>query len=179
MYQDNIRDLYKQKLESKTMILIDFLEIYIKLRIFFPQLIEERTALVNLVNLYFEADANEYEVLKAINKQYGKLDEHEGIDILLDDFDEMYDNLFEYCQDAFVDYSSFLEIYGDFIDLLMHKINVSMGKENNDLENRYTYRMKMRKLDFPVFDEKYKQKVLTMLPNLPDGGDDLDGKIEF
>lgn len=179
MYQDNIRDLYKQKLESKTMILIDFLEIYIKLRIFFPQLIEERTALVNLVNLYFEADANEYEVLKAINKQYGKLDEHEGIDILLDDFDEMYDNLFEYCQDAFVDYGSFFEIYGDFIDLLIHKINVSMGKENNDLENRYAYRMKMRKLDFSVFDEKYKQKVLTMLPNLPNGGDDLDGKIEF
>lgn len=177
MYRDDIKDLYKQKRESRKMILTDFLEIYFKLRFFFPQLVEERTALVNLVQMYFDADENEHQVLKAINKQYGRLDEHEGVDELLVDFDEMYDNLFEYCQDAFVDYGQFLEMYGDFFDLLFHKVNALITGDNYDPSLQYAHWMKMRRLDFPVFDEKYKQKILIMLPNLPDVGDDFDGEV--
>lgn len=177
MYRDNIKDLYKQKRESRKMILSEFLEIYLKLRLFFPQLVEERTALVNLVQMYFDADENECQVLKAINRRYGKLDDHEGVDELLDDFDDMYDNLFEYCQDAFVDYGQFLEMYGDFFGLLFHKLNTFITGDNYDSTLQYTHWMKMRKLDFPVFDEAYKQKVLIMLPNLPNVGDDFDGEV--
>ena len=177
MYKDNIKDLYKQKRESRKMILIDFLEIYFKLRLFFPQLTEERNALVNLVQLYFDTDDNGYQVLRKINKYYGKLDDHEGVDELLEDFDDMYDNLFDYCQDAFVDYGEFLQMYGDFFGLLFYKINKLLSGDTYDSNLQYTHWMKMRQLDFPVFDEEYKQKVLTMLPNLPNMGDDFDGEV--
>ena len=177
MYKDDIKDLYKQKRESRKMILSDFLEIYFKLRLFFPQLVEERNSLINLVQMYFNADDNEYQVLKAISKRYGKLDEHDGVDELLEDFDEMYDNLFEYCQDAFVDYGEFLEMYGDFFGLLFHSINKSITGDTYDANLQYTHWMKMRQIDFQTFDEEYKQKVLAMIPNLPKVGDDINGEV--
>lgn len=177
MYKDDIKDLYKQKRESRKLILTDFLEIYFKLRLFFPQLIEERKSLVNLVQMYFDADDNEYQVLKEISKKYGKLDEHDGVDGLLEDFDEMYDNLFEYCQAAFVDYDQFLELYGDFFELLFHSINKAVEGDVTDSNLQYAHWMKMRQLDFQVFDDEYKQKILAMVPNLPNVGDDINGKV--
>ena len=175
MYKDDIKALYKQKRESRRMILYDFLEIYFKLRLFFPQLVEERNSLKNLVQMYFDADDNEYQVLKEINKQYGKLDDHEGVDELLEDFDEMYDSLFEYCQDAFVDYGQFLEMYGNFFDLLFYSINKCITGDWHDSNLQYKHCMKMRQIDFQVFNEDYKQKVLARVPNLPNIGDDISG----
>lgn len=177
MYKDDIKDLYRQKRESRRIILLDFFEIYIKLRLFFPQLLEERNNLINMVQLYFDADDNECCVLKEMCNQYGNLEDHDGVDELLETFDEMYDNIFDYCQNTFVDYQSFLELYGNFSDLLFYKINCLITSENYDQNLRYKYRMIMRKRNFSVFDEEYKQKVLLMLPSLPRLGDDLDGEV--
>ena len=42
---------------------------------------------------------------------------------------------------------------------------------------RYRHWMNIKKVDFPIFDEDYKEKVLIMLPTLPDKGDDFDGEV--
>lgn len=175
MYKDDIKELYAQKREAKRMIILDFLEIYLKLRILFPELEEERNNLISLVQLYINADNNETDVLKAILFQYGDLDEHDGVDTLLEDFDEMYNKLFDYCQNAFLDYDTFFEMYGSFIDMLMIRIR---GMEDDILKyNRH--RMKLRRLNFSIFDKEYKEKILVMLPSLPNEGDDVDGEINI
>ena len=172
MYCDDINKLYSEKREAKRLIIIDFLKIYIQLKLFFPSLLEERQKLVKLVQLYLDCDANEAEVLSSIKKQYGILDEHEGVDVLLDDFDVMAENLYEHCQESFGDYEDFLAMYGDFIDKLIAKIS---GKNLEDVD-RYRYIMTPRKINFPLFSQEYKNKILMMLPTLPSEAEDFNGE---
>ena len=176
MYKDDIRDLYAQKREARMQILDDFLKIYIRLRLFFPSLDKERTSLTNLIKMYLQIDRNEGKVLKAIAKQYGHLDDHEGVDELLCDFDDMFIELFEYCSKTFQDYEEFLELYGCFSNLVCTRVPLLLNGNYDDNLN-YIYWMQMRKLDFPIFDEEYKNKVLMMLPALPQTGDDMDGEV--
>lgn len=177
MYRDDVKDLKAQKREANWKILYDFVSIYMRMKLFLPELEEERLNLMKVVQLYFDCDSNEYTVLNEINQQYGRLDEHYGIDELLEEFDERFDAIFDYCQDTFVDYEIFLSEYGDFVDLLIHRIKMLINGNDPETESilRYRYRMNLRKNDFPLFDENYKNKVLLMLPNLPSEGDDLDG----
>ena len=88
----------------------------------------------------------------------------------------MFDKMYDYCQVAFDDYDDFLGIYGNFLDLLVLKIRTSVTGEYDEKTPRYRHRINMRKIDFQIFDEEYKEKVLVMLPNLKEVGDDFDGE---
>lgn len=177
MYKDDVKDLRAQKREANCKILYDFLSIYIRMKLFLPELEEERLNMMKVVQMYFDCDNNEADVLKAIKQQYGDVDEHYGVDELLDEFDERFDSIYDYCQDMFVDYELFLSEYGDFIDLLVHRIKMMLNGHDPDTESILYYRhwMNIRKADFPMFDVEYKNKVLMMLPNLPSEGEDFDG----
>jgi len=102
MYSDDIKDLKKQKREAKLAIITDFIKIYFQLKIAFPSLVKEREDLVKLVGRYLDADENETEVLNKIGKIYGKREDHEGVDELLEEFDEMFENMYEHCQRTFL-----------------------------------------------------------------------------
>lgn len=177
MYKDDVKDLKLQKLDSNIKILYDFLTIYFKMRLFLPELEEERDNLVKMIQMYFNFDANELAVLKEIKRLYGHLEEHSGVDELLDDFDEKFDFIFEYCQDTFVDYETFLMEYGSLIDLIIHRIKIIINGQDPDTDSILyrRYWMNMRKIDFPIFDDEYKNKVLMMLPVLQNEGDDFNG----
>ena len=181
MYKDDVKDLKSQKRESNAKILYDFFSIYIRMKLFLPDLEVERLNLVKMVQMYFDCDSNETIVLKEIKRLYGSLDEHEGVDELLDDFDDMFDSIYKYCQDAFGDYETFLSEYGDFVALIYHRIKMIIRGNDPDTEAllRYRHWMNIKKVDFPIFDEDYKEKVLIMLPTLPDKGDDFDGEVQF
>ncbi len=168
MYQEDIRDIQNQKREAKRYILEDFFSIYLRMKWFFPHLEKERESLVSLVRRYFEMDENETEVLKEIQKYYGQRDCHDGIDELLDDFDERFEHIYQYCQDTFEDYESVLVEYGDFFSLLELRIRSLLTKTPYEPGIEYRHRMKERPIDFPIFDEAYKEKLLKLVPQLPE-----------
>ena len=140
MYRDDVKDLKLQKLDSNIKILYDFFSIYLSLTI------------NGLLQTFFISFTNEAAVLKEINKLYGHLEEHSGVDELLDDFDEKFDYIFEYCQDTFVDYETFLMEYGCFVDLIVHRIKMIINGQDPDTDSILyrRYRMNMRKVDFPT-----------------------------
>ena len=179
MNRDDVKDLKLQKLDSNIKILYDFFSIYLKMKLFLPELDQERLNLVKMIEMYFSFDTNEADVLKEINKLYGHLEEHSGVDELLDDFDEKFDYIFEYCQDTFVDYETFLMEYGCFVDLIVNRIKMIINGQDPDTDSILyrRYRMNMRKVDFPTFNDEYKNKVLMMLPTLPNEGDDFNGEV--
>lgn len=165
MYSDDIKDLKKQKREANQNILFSFIRIYISLRTGFPELIKERDDLVKMVSRYFESDRNESEVLRLINQKYGNRDDHEGVDELLEEFDDMFEQLYNHCDKTFLDYEEFLEDYGDFLDLLFRRIQ-NGGKD--DIESYRRYRLTHRPIDFQTFDQQYKQKMLEKVTHLPE-----------
>lgn len=167
MYREDIKDLYKQKREAKRFILRDFLFIYLKLRIWFPHLEQERHKLVELVQLYLDADQNETDALCLIGQCYGAVEDHEGVDELLTDFDEMFENLYGYCQRFFEDYEDVINYYGDFVDLLFLRIQSFLQNEPYEPGSSIRYRMVPEKITFPLFDKAYKEKVMMKIPALP------------
>ena len=168
MYKEDIHDLYIQKREAKVTILKEFLSIYLRMRLFFPNLEKERDQLVALVQLYFETDQNESEVLKQIKKYYGEVEDHEGIDELLEEFDTRFENFYDYLEDAFEDYESVLVDYWDFLFVLEKRLTSYFKGEKYTLGEENRYRMVLGPIRFPLFDEKYKQKLLVQIPHLPE-----------
>lgn len=168
MYKDDIRRLYFEKREANWYILRDFIKIYLSLRVGFPNLVEERENLVKLVQMYFDVDQNEKEVLSCIKQKYGKVKDHEGIDELLDTFDSMFEHLYDHIERTFLDYEEVMMDYGDFIDFIAYRINsIFSGKPLENGEDT-RYRMKHFPIRFQLFDNSYKEKMLEYIPNLPE-----------
>lgn len=168
MYSDDIKDLKKQKREAKLAIITDFIKIYFQLKIAFPSLVKEREDLVKLVGRYLDADENETEVLNKIGKIYGKREDHEGVDELLEEFDEMFENMYEHCQRTFLDYETFLEDYGDFFSLVVLRLECALKGTQIETTDYSRIRMIHYPIHFQVFDEAYKQKMLEFVPKLPE-----------
>ncbi len=168
MYREDIRELKSQKREANREILWEFVRIYLRMRLFFPHFQKERDNLVALVQTYFQADQNESEVLDSIRKYYGKREDHEGIDELLDDFDGRFEKIYQYCQDTFEDYEEVLFDYWDLFSLLELRLRSLMTGEMYEPGKEYRYRMIESPIRFPIFDEPYKQKMLELIPHLPE-----------
>lgn len=167
MYIDDIKDLKDQKKEAKKYILIDFVKIYTYLIIWYPNLKEERKNLAELVQIYLAADRNEKEVLNAIEKYYGMLDQHEGIDELLEEFDDMFQRLFEHCDQTFGDYEDVFAMTGDWIDLFVLRMKCALEGKPYHPADDIRHRMKHAPIRFPVFDDDYKKKMLEYIPKIP------------
>ncbi len=167
MYSDDVKNLKQQKREVNLEILLDFIRIYLQLKIAFPNLVKEREDLVKLVQRYFDADRNETEVLNKIRVCYGEMDDHEGVDALLEEFDEMFDNFYKHCQRTFLDYEDFLASYGNFSFLLVLRIESVLKGSQIEVEEYMRRRMVHYPIHFQVFDKEYKQKLLELVPNLP------------
>ena len=169
MYKNEIKILKSEKREALRMIINDFVKIYIKLRICFPDLKEERINLVKLIRNYLEYDKNEKEVLDIINKYYRKCEYNENIDKLLNDFDEIYEKYFEYINDCFKGYEDVLDIYGSILDIIFDKLE---GKNYDDIQ-KLKYRMIIPNTHYQTFDDEYKNKVKKILRS------EINGKVIF
>lgn len=167
MYSDDIKLLKKQKREANLEIFMTFIKIYLQLKIAFPNLVKEREDLVMLVKSYFDVDRNETEVLNKIRECYGEVDDHESVDELLEEFDEMFDNFYKHCQRTFLDYADFLASYGDFFSLLAFRIEAAIKGSVIEPKEYLRRRMIHYPICFPIFDAEYKKKMLKLVPNLP------------
>ncbi len=168
MYSDDIKDLKKQKREARLSILFDFIKIYFQLRVAFPNLVKEREDLVRLIEKYFAMDDNETEVLNKIKVIYGKREDHEGVDALLEEFDGMFENLYNHCQRTFLDYEDFLANYGDFFSLIELRIEQAFHGKQIEPEDYLRRGMIHYPINFQTFDEAYKKKMLEIVPRLPE-----------
>lgn len=166
MYRDDVKDLFSQKRESNRFVLTDFLLLYIKMIIYVPNYVEERKALVRVVSNFYKYDRNESEVLNAIKKIFGKVDDDEDIDEMLELFDEMAQQQYDYFQKVAVDYESVLEEYSSFIEYIFNKIEARKNKETYAPGDIWRGRMGLRKVDNPVFDDEFKEEMLERLDEI-------------
>ncbi len=166
MYRDDLRELRSQKRQAMFVILQEFINIYVKMRLFFPNLKEERKNLVQLVKLYMQTDANESEILGLIEKRFGKYEDHESVDEMLEEFDQLFLNLFQHCELTFDDYQSVIWEYGDFINLLSMRMQSFFQDKPYEPGRDIRHWMKHRPLSFPLFDNEYKEKMKIKIPHL-------------
>lgn len=158
MYKDDIKVLKSQKRESLILVLYDIGKLYIKMKIGYPNLKEELVNLIELLKQYIEYDNNEIEVLNEINKKYGMVENNDIIDILLQEFDEIYENYYYYIQKCLYDYELVLD--DNIINLIINRINGKYLKVNNE-----KYRLILPKID-KLFTNDYKVKVLKKIRSI-------------
>ena len=168
MYRDDVRDLFVQKKEADRSLLWNFVTIYTKMKIFFPTLEKERKDLAQLVQLYMQTEKNENEVLRDIRKYYGKVDDHEGIDEMLEEFDEMFENIYLHCDKTFQSYEDVFYEYGSFWNLIMAKIRAAKKAIPLEPEPGVRRWMKHMPIRFPIFDEEYKVRMKEKVRTLPE-----------
>ena len=103
MYNDDVKDLYKQKLECNLQMIKDFVIIYFKLLIMMPSEKVIRDKFVYMIKEWFKYNKRENEILNYIYKEYGNIEDDLGVDEVLEILDEIFENMFEY-------YDDFLEL---------------------------------------------------------------------
>ena len=108
MYKDDIKDLYSQKREALALFLSDSLMVLFKLYIIMPNNIEMRKQFINIIKKYFKYHNDEKEILNIIKKQYGKIDELEFIDDILDELDDLFVTIYDNYQEIIEDYDDMI-----------------------------------------------------------------------
>lgn len=111
MYKDEVNEIYSQKREALTLFLIDSLKVLLKLYIFMPNNLKEREQFINVIKLYIKYHNEEKEILSLVKKKYGKIDEDESIDLMLDNLDELFVTI----------YGNYQNIIGDYEDMIVTK----------------------------------------------------------
>jgi len=163
MYKDDVNVVLKDNGEELRALYFDYLIVYMKMQLYLPNLIDEREKLSCLFQHYFHTVKNETEVLKVIKKKYGKVEEDELIDELLDEFEEMYDARWSYYQDVLLDYESVVEEYDNFIEMLKGRFLAFKKGESYSPYVSIRYRMHRQEPDFQLFDDEYKKHVLEKI----------------
>lgn len=162
MYKNEINELMSQKRESLRIIIVDYLNIYFKLKIGFPNLFDERINLTNVIKQYLMFDRNEKEVLNLIKKNYGKEQNIEFIDELLDSFDEIYNRYYEYLEECFKDYESVINDY--YLEMLViDRIKSLFFNKIFRPANDMKFRLILKKINFETFNNDYKEKVISLV----------------
>lgn len=155
MYKYEIKDIKLQKHEALKMIIKDFVSIYIKLSIGYPNLEKEQFIIKYLLLQYIKYDNNELEVLDYINKKYGYIEDNDIIDSLLYEFDDIYEEYYKYIDNCISCYENIVNY--DLITLIINRLN---SRYNNEIFE----------LEFPkkgrCFNDKYKAKVLKKLRSM-------------
>lgn len=166
MYRDDIKDLIAQKRESNRFVLTDFILLYIKMSVYVPDYVEERNALVRVVGEFFRYDSNESEVLNTIKKMFGKVDDDEDIDEMLEQFDDMAQEQYDYFQKMVVDYADVLDEYSSFFEYIFNKIQARKNGERYAPGDIWRRRMIPRKIEHQVFNEEFKYDMLDRLDEI-------------
>lgn len=111
MYKDDIKTIYKEKREALASFLGDSLTVLLKLYIFMPRHEKERKDFINIIKTYIKYHNEEKGVLSIIMKKYGKIDENETVDIILDELDELFEII----------YGNYQDVLGYYEDMIITK----------------------------------------------------------
>ncbi len=111
MYKDDIKTIYAEKREALASFLGDSLTILIKLYMFMPKYVKERKEFIKIIKSYIKYHNEEKEILSIIRKKYGKIDENEMVDIILDELDDLFDTM----------YSNYQDVIGYYEDMIITK----------------------------------------------------------
>lgn len=152
MYKQVIKELKQEKKEALTSILKDYYLLYIKLKIGYPNLIDEVTIIQILINNYIRYDNNEKEVLNEIKKIYGNIEYNEKIEQLLNEFDDIFKNYYIYMDIILSNYEEILN--KDIIETIINRITGKYKKNNN---------VKFKIVLSQPFNNNYKEKVLKQI----------------
>ena len=158
MYNDEIYELKQEKKEALNIFYKDYINIYIKLLIGYPNLKKERNILKYLYKQYIKFDNNETEVLNLISKIHGNKENIDLIDNLLDEFDKIFENYYDYLSECLYGYES--TINDDIINIIINRIKGDYLKIDNE-----RYRMKLPKIG-KTFNNEYKEKILKQIRSI-------------
>ena len=114
MYKDEIVDIIKQNRAYNLVFMRDAFVIYSKLFVLANNKKELRKTFLKYVRDGFKYSKNENEVLHYILKKYGKVIDNDNIDIILDELDEIFGNMFNYYDNIFDGFSSSIETKQDY-----------------------------------------------------------------
>ena len=158
MYKDEIKALKEEKKEALISILKDYYKLYIKLKIGYPNLIEETVLLKLLIKQYILYDNNEKEILNEIIRIFCNSEYNDTIDQLLYEFDYIFENYYNYIEKCLFSYEEVLNV--DIIDTIINRIT---GKylETNNLKYRLTIPKESK-----CFNNEYKEKVLKQIRSI-------------
>lgn len=97
MYQEEIKDILKQKREALYYITRDILYLYIELFLFRRNNIKERKQLIKMLQNYWREQRDEKEVLKLIATCFSSVDIHDDIEAILDELDFIFEEQYPIC----------------------------------------------------------------------------------
>lgn len=155
MYKCEIKEIKSQKREALMMFIKDFVSIYLKLNIGYPNLFIEKNILKYLFIQYIKYDNNELEILDYINEKYGYIEDNDVIDFLLYEFDIIYEEYYNYIDSCILSYEEIVNY--DYITLIINRLN---GKYNNEI-----FKFELPKIG-RCFNDKYKEKVFEKLRSM-------------
>ena len=158
MYNSEIKDLLIQKREAFKLIFTEFFKIYLNLMIRFSQLKEEKNNLIYLLHFYLQYDKNEYEVLKAIKKKYGKKEDIEIVEMILNKCDEIYLDYYNYMESCYKVYDVFLDKDRNIMQMFADRL---CNHDNTYVKNDYHIRIPT--CYFQPFDDEYKDKLIKLV----------------
>ena len=131
MYKDEIKELYALKKDSKKIVIHNLVNLYIKLKIGYPNL--DSVIIKKLINFYLSYDLDESEILKEINKRFGNIDYNCYIEDILDELDEIYNNYYNYIENIINNYELIIE--NNIINIIINRISGNYLKSNKYLLN--------------------------------------------
>ena len=155
MYKEEIKELYSKKKEEKKIIVEELIVLYLKLKIGYPNLDEEKNAIISMMKYYLKYDKLETDILKEIKKQYGDIENNENVEYILDYLDSLSIYYYEYIDQMVLNYEQVIET--DLINLFINRFN---GKYH--LIEKEKYRISLPVMD-QIFIEEDKDKLLKMI----------------
>lgn len=155
MYKYEIKNLYSQKRESYRMIMSELINIYIKLKIGYPNLKQEKNNIKYLIKLYSYYDRNESDILKEINKRFGNSKYNIVIEDILDELDIIYNYYYNYIENIINNYE--LVSGKNIIDIIIKRIN---GKYINS--DKFKYRLTLPVIHKSLDKEKILKKIRSI-----------------
>lgn len=158
MYREEIKNLKQEKKEALFLFYKDYINLYIKLLIGYPNLTEKRYILKYLLRQYLKFDNNETEVLNLINQKQGNKENIDLLDNLFIEFDEIFEDYYEYLTKCLYIYESTFD--EDLIDVIINRINGNYLKIDAD-----DYHLTLPNVG-KTFNSEYKEKVLKKIRSI-------------
>ena len=155
MYKDEIKELYELKKDSKKIIMKDLINLYIKLKIGYPNLYNETNNIKYLIRFYINYDKNESLILNEINKKFGNDCYNIILEDILDELDVLYNYYYSYIDDVINIYEQLIE--NDLIDIIINRINRSYLKLDN-----YKYLLKLPVINKNLDKDKILKKIRSI-----------------
>jgi len=108
MYKDDMNEIYSQKREALTLFLGYSIPILLKLYMFMPGHVTEIKRFIKVIKSYIKYHNEEKEILRLVKKKYGKIESIDYIDLILNNLEQLFVDIYNNYQDIINDYEDML-----------------------------------------------------------------------